>query len=71
MHGWHGLPDVYVMFNAHWTSQCFALPPRAWRRLVDTNLPSPSDIVEESDAVRLSPSDHYLVTPRSAVILIS
>jgi glycogen operon protein len=75
MHGWHGQPDLYVLFNAHWTPQCFELPRRdgrpGWRRLVDTNLPVPDDIAEEKDAVPLRPGDHYLVTPRSAVVLIS
>jgi hypothetical protein len=42
-----------------------------WRRLVDTSLPSPNDIVLEKDALPLQPADHYLLTPRSAVILIS
>ena len=33
MHGWHGLPDLHVMLNAHWESQRFALPPHRgqWR----------------------------------------
>jgi glycogen operon protein len=74
MHGWHGQPDVYVIFNAHWEPQKFYLPPIhgqwRWKRLVDTNLPSPEDIVEEKDAVWLRPGDHYIVSPRSAVILI-
>ena len=75
MHGWHSQPDIYVMFNAHWTYQRFALPPHEgrwqWRRLADTNLISPADIVDEADALRLSPADHYNLAPRSAVILIS
>lgn len=73
LHGWQGQPDFYVLFNAHWESHRFNLPwqPGHWRRLVDTNLPSPHDIVEEKDAVPLNPGDHYILTPRSAVILIS
>jgi glycogen operon protein len=75
MHGWHNQPDIYVMFNAHWESQRFNLPPRGgkwgWRRLVDTNLASPDDIVEENAAVVLRPHDHYVVAARSAVILIA
>jgi glycogen operon protein len=75
MHGWHGQPDFYVMFNAHWETQGFHIPPDdgqwRWRRLVDTNLPAPDDIVEEKDAVALRPADFYLVAPRSAVILVS
>jgi glycogen operon protein len=74
LHGWHGQPDVYVLFNAHWDWQKFVLPPHEgqlrWRRLVDTNLPSPLDIVEETDAIQLRPPDHYMAAPRSAVILI-
>ena len=74
MHGGHGQPAFYVMFNAHWEPQRFHLPPldghRRWRRLVDTNLPSPSDIVEEKNAVPLYPGDHYYASPRSTVILM-
>jgi glycogen operon protein len=75
MHGWHAQPDFYVMFNAHWEQARFSIPPHEgqwrWKRLVDTNLPTPGDFVEESDAVLLKPGDHYVAAPRSAVILIS
>jgi glycogen operon protein len=73
LHGWHHHPDLYVMFNSHWESQRFNLPHGGqwrWKRLVDTNLPSPDDIVEEAHAVALCPADHYIMSPRSAVILI-
>src|SRR5262249_34881968 len=57
VHGWHQQPDLYVLFNAHWEWQRFALPPHDgrlnWRRLVDTNLAAPADIVEVKDAVPL------------------
>ncbi len=71
--GEHGQPDLYAIFNSHWESQRFNLPHEAkwrWKRLVDTNLSSPDDIVEETQAVQLHPADHYLMSPRSAVILI-
>ncbi len=75
LHGGHGQPDLYVMFNAHWESQRFNLPvarrSRHWKRLVDTNLSSPDDIVEEPNAVSLHPADHYIMSPRSAVILMA
>ncbi|HYG77493.1 MAG TPA: glycogen debranching protein GlgX [Planctomycetota bacterium] len=75
MHGWHSQPDIYVMFNAHWEHKKFAIPPHegrwVWKRLVDTSLPSPDDIVDEKDAIPLKPADHYVLSPRSAVILIS
>jgi glycogen operon protein len=74
MHGWRNQPDILVMFNAHWDSRRFNLPPHGgqwnWKRLVDTNLPSPLDILEEKDAVPLRPADHYIMSPRAAVILI-
>jgi glycogen operon protein len=74
LHGNHGHPDLYVIFNAHWESQRFNLPthnPRwRWARLVDTNLSSPEDIVEEANAVPVRPGDHYIMSPRSAVLLI-
>jgi glycogen operon protein len=74
VHACNGQPAFYVMFNAHWEQQRFALPRLdgqwRWRRLVDTNLPPPSDIVEEKNAVPLNPVDHYVMAPRSTVILI-
>jgi glycogen operon protein len=73
LQGGHGQSRFYVLFNTHWESQKFVLPHAdggRWRRLVDTNLPSPDDIVEEPNAVPLHPGDHYLATPRSTVILI-
>jgi glycogen operon protein len=75
LHGGPGRPDLYVLFNAHWEWQQFALPPcdghYRWKRLVDTNLPVPEDIVEEKGAVPLQPADHYVMAPRSTVILLS
>jgi glycogen operon protein len=68
-------PHLYVLMNAHWEWQRFTLPaPPAhtrWKRLVDTNLPSPDDIVEDQAAVTLQPADHYVAAPRSTVLLIS
>jgi glycogen operon protein len=73
--GAQGQPDLYVLFNAHWEWQKVALPSSGgqwrWRRLVDTNLPVPDDIVEARDAVPLCPAHTYVAAPRSAVILIA
>jgi isoamylase len=75
LHGRQGQPDLYVLFNAHWEWQTVALPSHGghwrWKRLVDTNLPVPQDIVEDSEAVPLRPAESYVVAPRSAVILIA
>jgi glycogen operon protein len=67
----HGSPEMYVLCNAFWESLRFDLPARAWKRVVDTNIASPEDIVEEPHAVPLRPSDHYLVSARSVVVLIA
>jgi glycogen operon protein len=75
LHGTQGQPDLYVLFNTYWDWQKFALPQHGgqwrWKRLLDTNLAAPSDIVEEKDAVPLRPGDHYMAAPRSAVILMA
>ncbi len=73
LHGFHGQPHFYVICNAHWEWQKFELPAhdgqRRWLRLVDTNLPTPYDVVEEKDTVPLRPADSYHAAPRSTVIL--
>jgi glycogen operon protein len=72
LHGRPDHPDLYVLCNAHWEPRRFDLAsPGRWRRLVDTALPSPDDIVAEKDAVPLRPGDHYLASPRSTVMLIA
>lgn len=64
--------DIYVMINAHWEKLSFGLPASSsrWRRLVDTSLASPLDIVAETDAVPLDLAT-YDVGPRATVVLIS
>ena len=75
LHGWHSMPDLYVIFNAHWQWHEFALPAHEgeqnWLRLVDTRLPSPDDIVADDRAVPIDPPGHYSMGPRSVAILIS
>ena len=63
--------DIYVMINAYWEPLQFAIQegiPEDWKRVVDTSLPSPNDIVEQAEA----PNIHtlvYTVGPRSVVVL--
>ncbi len=75
LEGGPGQGDLFVILNAHWDWQRFALPPHpgpgGWRRLVDTNLPAPDDIVEEADAVAVRPAGSYVAAPRSTVILLA
>ncbi|MEN9934740.1 MAG: hypothetical protein RLZZ387_1319 [Chloroflexota bacterium] len=63
--------DVYVMINAYWEPLVFTVQEGAageWRRVVDTSLPSPDDIVDEQSALPLH-SLEYAVGPRSMVVL--
>ena len=65
---------VHGMLNAYWEPLTFQLPAvprpelRAWRRCLDTALPSPDDIVQMEDAPFVE-QPHYVVQPRSMVIL--
>ena len=64
----------HIMMNAYWESLTFELPqapadgPEAWRRCIDTALPSPEDISLWRDAP-VVPTGSYLVQPRSIVLL--
>lgn len=65
----------HVMLNAYWDTLTFELPKtptngRSWRRMVDTFLPSPSDIFDGVTAPRVADST-YIVHPRSVVILVT
>jgi glycogen operon protein len=71
--GWHlhadGDDEWAVIANAWWEPLDFALPGGdGWRRVVDTSLPSPDDIVPAGSEVLL-PGDTYRVGPRSCVVL--
>ncbi len=72
--GGQGQPHFQLLMNVHWEPHRFELPliegHYRWRRLIDTNLPAPDDIVEEKNAVPILPGDHYIVSPRSIVLLI-
>jgi len=64
---------MHVMFNAYWEPLDFELPTLReglrWHRVVDTSYPSPADIRYPD----CPPIDglHYLVGPRSAVVLLA
>lgn len=63
--------DLYVMINAYWEALDFTIQeglPEQWRRVVDTSLESPKDIVEAT-ALPLT-SLFYKVAPRSVVVLV-
>jgi isoamylase len=65
---------AHFIFNAFWEPLDFELPrvdtprPYAWRRWIDTFLPTPQDITEWQDAPSVA-KDRYRVGPRSVVVL--
>ncbi len=63
---------LYVAFNSYWKSLSFELPEptrgKVWRRIVDTFLPSPEDILEPNTAPSVEVSN-IKVEPRSSVVL--
>ena len=65
---------LFFVFNGHFEPQRVTLPPiasgRAWHRAIDTSLPSGEDFAEAGQEIALDPSDHYLVNPRSTVLLL-
>jgi len=63
--------DLYVMINAYWEDLTFNIQEGAastWRRVVDTNEPSPNDFLETSPPLPLM---QYRVGARSVVVLVS
>ena len=66
-------PDIHVMMNMYWEAVDMDIPQvagRSWARVVDTSLPSPSDIVDPG-AETVWPGQSYPVKPRSVVVLFS
>lgn len=67
--------DFYVACNAWKEPLAFRLPPspsgRGWRRVVDTALPSPQDIVNPEEAPHVSPHSNYQVAAHALVVLMS
>jgi isoamylase len=63
---------VHVMLNAYWDSLAFELPPppggRKWRRIIDTALVSPQDILDAGAAPVLK-AGSYIVQARSCVVV--
>jgi glycogen operon protein len=67
--------DFYVVCNAWREPLDFTIPrspnSKPWRRVIDTALPSPLDIVEPAEGPVLPARTAYRVTPFSVVVLIS
>jgi glycogen operon protein len=66
---------MHFMLNAYWKPLEFQLPDQppgadGWRRVVDTHLPSPNDIVMPDTAPVLA-DPTYIVGPRSVAVVFS
>lgn len=65
--------DIYVMINAWWQPLTFVVqegPAERWKRVVDTSLPSPNDLLEPGQEAPLADLQ-YQVAPRSVVVLVA
>jgi len=67
--------DFFMAFNAWECPLPFKVPPapqgRPWRRVVDTSLESPQDILAEGEGPVVPALRDYRVGPFSLVVLIS
>ena len=66
---------LHLILNAYWEGLDFEIPPleagmAGWRRIVDTSLESPDDILAAADAPAVDASS-YRAGPRSVVVLAS
>jgi glycogen operon protein len=67
--------DLYAVFSAWREPLPFRIPPapsgRPWRRVVDTALASPQDIVEPGKGLLAVAGDVYPVAPFSVVVMVT
>jgi len=67
--------DFYVAINGSQEPVSFRIPPsptrRKWRRVVDTALASPLDIVLEAEGPHVVVGSRYIVAPLALIVLIS
>ncbi len=67
--------DLYAAFNAWREPLSFRIPPapsgRPWRRVVDTALASPLDVVPEEEGHQVPVGTLYPVAPFALVVLVS
>ena len=65
---------LFFILNGHYKAQWVDLPPlganRGWYRAIDTSLPAGEDFLEKGHEILIDPGDHYLVNPRSNVLLL-
>jgi isoamylase len=66
--------SLFIILNADPTLQHVRIPPPQeglkWHRVIDTSLTSGEDFLDRGGEIALDPPDHYLVNPRSTVVLL-
>ena len=71
----NGVDRLFFILNGHYEPQWITLPQlgadRGWHRSIDTSLPSGEDFLEAGEEVEIEPADHYIVNPRSTVVLLA
>ena len=65
---------LFIILNADAGLQYIQIPPPQaglkWHRVIDTSLESGQDFLDSGREIALDPPDHYLVNPRSTVVLL-
>jgi glycogen operon protein len=65
---------LFFVLNADFRSQRVDLPSLGnggrWRRAIDTSLAAGEDFAESGQEIDVAPSDHYIASPRSTVVLV-
>jgi glycogen operon protein len=69
-----GASRIFVVLNGDYRGQYVKLPAidgdARWCRAIDTSLPPGQDFADAGAEVPLDPRDHYIVNPRSTVVLL-
>jgi glycogen operon protein len=67
--------DLYIAINGNMESVSFRIPPaptrRKWRRVIDTSLASPLDIVLEHEGPHVTDGSRLILAPISLIVLVS
>ena len=67
--------DIYVAINGNDVATAFMIPPspqgRRWKRVIDTALNSPNDIVAEDQGKVIAEGSRYPVGPFSVVVMVT
>jgi isoamylase len=70
-----GADRLFFIYNGNYESQWVKLPQlptgEGWYRAIDTSLASGEDFLEAGQEVEIDPEDHYIVNPRSTVVLLA